>query len=149
VNHHDRLFKAVFGQPEHAIDHFRRFLPVEVVGALDLDTTTLVPGSFVDAALSELHTDLLFSVRFAQDGDGEALVYVLFEHQSTVDAALPFRLLRYMVRIWEGWLKTEGNEATRLPPIIPLVLYHGPTPWTAATRLSQLLRSPPHVLEAL
>ena len=43
------------------------------------------------------HTDLLFSV--AWRGGGEALVYLLFEHQSTSDGLMAFRILRYLVRI--------------------------------------------------
>ncbi|MEO5726864.1 MAG: Rpn family recombination-promoting nuclease/putative transposase, partial [Byssovorax sp.] len=43
---------------------------------------------------------------------------VLFEHQSTVDALMPFRLLQYMVLIWERHLQVH-SEDKRLPPIVP------------------------------
>jgi hypothetical protein len=36
-------------------------------------------------------------------GGGEALVYVLLEHQSTFDPRMPLRLLQYLVRVWEAW----------------------------------------------
>jgi len=151
VNHHDRFFKAVFSQPKHAIDHFRRFLPAEVVAALDVDTASLVPGSFVDERLAELHTDLLFSVGLAGSANNgaEAFVYVLFEHQSSIDRAMPLRLLRYMMRIWDRWLETNGNYPHQLPPIVPLVLYHGASAWTAATSLSELFSVPPEALASL
>ena len=41
-----------------------------------------------------------------------------------------FRLLRYMVRIWERWWKAHP-DAQRLPLLIPIVLYHGAERWSA------------------
>ncbi|HMG57638.1 MAG TPA: Rpn family recombination-promoting nuclease/putative transposase, partial [Kofleriaceae bacterium] len=74
---HDALFKAVFAQPEHARGALRSVLPAAFAHALDWPTLAHCPGSFIDPALSERHTDLLFSVSW-HDG-GEALVYLLFE----------------------------------------------------------------------
>ncbi|MGQ0504334.1 MAG: Rpn family recombination-promoting nuclease/putative transposase, partial [Myxococcaceae bacterium] len=42
---------------------------------------------------------------------------LLFEHQSGVDAMMPFRLLCYVTRVWERWLK-ENPKARRLPPVV-------------------------------
>lgn len=50
---------------------------------------------------------------------------------------MPFRLLRYMVAIWEKYLQ-EHPEATLLPAIIPVVLHHGPGGWTSATSMAEL-----------
>ena len=77
-NPHDALFKAVLGQPEHARGTLRAIVPGALAEALDWSTLTLRPGSFVDAALSHLHTDLLYSATW-RDGS-EALMYLLFEH---------------------------------------------------------------------
>jgi predicted transposase YdaD len=55
-------------------------------------------------------------------------VYLLFEHQSTPDAWMPLRLLRYQTRIWERHV-AENPDDLRLPPIVPLLLHHGPKPW--------------------
>jgi len=88
---HDQFFKAVFGEPEHAIAYFQSYLPAEIVAAVDLKTATLCPGSFVDEQLSERHTDLLYQLQLAGQ---EALLYVLFEHQRSCDKAMMFRLLR-------------------------------------------------------
>jgi predicted transposase/invertase (TIGR01784 family) len=79
-NPHDLMFKAVFGQPEHARGVLRAIVPVALAEALDWSTLTLQPGSFVDAALRHQYTDLLYAATW-RDG-GEALMYLLFEHQS-------------------------------------------------------------------
>jgi len=146
---HDKLFKLVYSRPAQAAAYFERFLPAGAAARIDLDRLTHVAGSFVDDALSERHADLLFRapMRIAEDSDAEqpaepaadeALVYLLFEHQSTVDPLMAFRLLRYMIRIWERWLE-DAPRSRVLPPIIPLVLYQGDREWRAATAFQDLV----------
>lgn len=50
---------------------------------------------------------------------------------------MPFRVLRYMVRIWDGWL-AEHDEAY-LPVIVPIVLHHSDSGWTGAVALEEIL----------
>ena len=142
---HDALFKATFSQIEHATGELEQALPAAIVARIDFATLALRPGSFVDEALKERHTDLLFSA--AMDGK-PALVYVLFEHQSAPEALMAFRLLRYMVRIWEDYL-AEHAEAKQLPAIVPLVLHHSETGWTKATALEELFDVDHETLAAL
>jgi predicted transposase YdaD len=144
-NVHDALFKATFSQVEHAIGLLRQALPAALVARIDFETLELRPGSFVDEDLKERHTDLLFTV--AIDGK-RALVYVLLEHQSSDDALMPFRMLRYMVRIWEDYLR-EHPDAKRLPAIVPLVLHHSEAGWAKPTALEQLFDLDPETLAAM
>ncbi|MCB9742239.1 MAG: Rpn family recombination-promoting nuclease/putative transposase [Alphaproteobacteria bacterium] len=136
---HDRLVKSVLGEPRYAAQLLERFLPPEVLSWLDLAPLARVDRSFVDEALSERHADLLFSASLR--GGEPALVYLLFEHQSTPDPLMPFRLLSYMLRIWERW-RAENPGARELPPIYPLVLYHGVAPWSAPLDLRALIQLP-------
>lgn len=144
-NPHDTFFRAVFGCSEHAIAHFRAFLPPSVQSTLDLSTADLCPGSFVDEALRDRHTDLLYRVRAAE---AEVLVYLLFEHQSTCDPLMPYRLMVYIVRIWEAW-RSDHPDATEVPAVLPLVLYHGQAAWTAPPDLLGVLALPPDARSAL
>jgi hypothetical protein len=139
---HDALFKSTFSQVEHAAGELRRMLPPRLLERMDFSTLTLCPGSFLDEALKERSTDLLFSVAIA---GREAFVYLLFEHQSTVEPRMAFRLLRYMVRIWESWL-VDHPEALRIPAIVPIVLHHSETGWTAETAFEALLDVDPEML---
>src|SRR5688572_18981493 len=41
-------------------------------------------------------------------------------------------MLRYMVRIWERY-RQENPTLAWLPPIVPLVVHHNDTGWTAST----------------
>ena len=138
---HDALFKATFSQVELAAEELRCVLPPELVARMDLGSLVLAAGSFVDEALREQHTDLLYSVTLA---GRPARVYVLFEHQSSGDSWMPLRLLKYMLRIWDGCVADGGQ---RLPVIVPVVLHHGASGWRAATRFEQLFDLPAEAAE--
>jgi len=105
------------------------------VAPTDWSRLALVSGRFVDEELGQEHCDLLFSAPVA---GSDAYFYILFEHQSTPDPMLVFRLLKYEVRIWERWAR-EHPKAKRLPAIIPVVLYNGETPWKEARDFTELL----------
>ncbi|MEZ4269350.1 MAG: Rpn family recombination-promoting nuclease/putative transposase [Myxococcota bacterium] len=142
---HDKLFKAVFSEPANAIAHFRKFLAPGVVALLDVDKAALQNVSFIDEQLQSREADLLYEVPWTRDATEPerppALLYLLFEHQSTVDPLMPRRLLTYMDRIWDRFVD-DNPSTTRLPAILPLVLYHGAREWTAATRFGQLIDLP-------
>jgi predicted transposase/invertase (TIGR01784 family) len=144
-NPHDKFFKAVFSGIEHARSELVSVLPPAVVRAVDWTSLTLISGEHTDAVGGEsLESDLLFTARLE---DAPALLYLLFEHQSSVDRTMPFRLLRYMTRVWERFAKDAPSE--RLPIIIPLVLHHGERGWTAATQFRDLLEVPEQLAETL
>jgi hypothetical protein len=129
---HDAIFKAVFSQPEHAAGELRHLLPPKLAARIDWSALTLVPGVYVDEKLRLSHSDLLFT---APCGGASLLLYLLFEHQSTHDPRMAFRLLQYMVRIWEAVSRDDG----RLPVILPLVLHHSERGWTSSTEFEALL----------
>lgn len=131
-NHHDLLLRAIFGQPQHAAAELRAVLPAELLEKLDLDRLMPIEASFIDAELRSSCADLLFTAPYRSGG--EALLYLLIEHQSTLDPWMPLRLLRYMTRIWERHAAERRAGAAarapaRLPPIVPLLLHQGPSPW--------------------
>ena len=144
---HDAVFRRILGEPANAVSQLRAVLPDALVDRLDLDRLTRVSGSFVDATLRWRHTDLLFTVPL-HDYDREALVYVLVEHQSSDDPLMAFRMLRYVVRIWDRYL-TDHPEATRLPAVIPLVVHHNRRPWASPTQVLDLLDLDPRVTDAV
>lgn len=133
---HDALFKTTFGDPLHAAGVLRSALPAEVIALLDLSTLRRVVGTFVDDELAERESDVLFAVDTV--GGQTVLVYVLLEHQSTVDSLMPLRVLRYEVRIWDAHVAAHGN-ALPLPPIVPIVVSHAEGGWTAATRFEEII----------
>lgn len=51
---------------------------------------------------------------------------------------MPFRMLRYVVRIWDRYL-TDHPQATRLPAVIPVVVHHNRRPWTGPVNVLDLV----------
>ncbi|HEY8471424.1 MAG TPA: Rpn family recombination-promoting nuclease/putative transposase [Natronosporangium sp.] len=141
---HDAVFRRVLGEPANAASQLRAVLPAELVGRLELDQLTPVPAGFVDGTLRWRHSDLLFTAPLA---GREAFVYVLVEHQSGTDPLMPFRMLRYVVRIWDRYLR-EHPGATRLPAVIPLVVHHNRRPWTGPTQVLDLVDLDRDAIEA-
>ncbi len=52
---------------------------------------------------------------------------------------MPWRVLGYVNRIWEAAVREEPGRKT-LPPIIPLIVHHGPAGWTAPKRLHDIIQ---------
>ncbi len=142
---HDRLFRYVFSDPEHARGLLAALVPEALGARIDWPSLELVPGSFVAPELSERETDALFRVEL----DGRAaLLYVLVEHQSQPDALMPLRMLSYVVRVMERHLRAEP-AVRRVPPVVPIVVHHGERGWTAPRSFEELLDATPETLAAL
>ena len=136
-NPHDRLFKEAFSRPETAAGFFQSYLPEDIRARLDWQTLQLQPGAYTDEAMRGSESDLLYTIQLNKS---PVLLYCLFEHQSTPDAWMPLRLLRYILGIWEQHRKRNPG-CTKLPPVLPLVLYQGGAQWTADLSLSGLIDS--------
>ena len=133
---HDKLFRTVFADPEESESILRIHLPPGLVSRLDWSSLALVETSFVDEALSESESDLLYTVQMRESGQ-PVYLYLLFEHQSTPDKWMRFRLLKYMCRIWDESFK-ESPQQAELRPIIPLVFYQGESSWRYSTEFADL-----------
>ncbi len=144
-NPHDALFRRVFSRPEHAAAELRHVVQARVVDALDWSTIQASDTSFVDAHLEESQADLLFSVRVR---GRDAIVYLLLEHKSRSDPFTALQLLVYCVRIWQRW-REQNPGAKKLPAIIPVVVHHSDSGWTAARSLRESLDLAPEILEVL
>jgi predicted transposase YdaD len=145
-NPHDALFHAAFSRQENAAAELRAVLPPALVARIDWATLHLTDGHYVDEDLVSRQSDLLYA---AEIGGTSVSLYVLFEHQSTADPLMPFRLLRYMVRIWDKWLADRESRDERpktLPAIVPVVLAHAEGGWTAPLSMQQLYALPADVL---
>ena len=132
---HDSLFRLTFSEPEHAASLLRTILPTALATAIDWRSLQLVPGSFVDDTLKTRHSDLLFTARM---GRKTVLIYVLLEHKSGVVRWTALQLLRYVVRIFDRFL-ADNPRARSLPPVLPIVVHHGPRGWTAPRSVLDLV----------
>ncbi len=138
-NPHDALIKHTFGKVEHAEGELRAVLPKALVDAIDWSTLSVESGAPVNDQLRARHIDLLYRVELRGH---PTYLYTVFEAQRTVDKTMPLRLLVYMSRIWDDWLRTRGTRddvpAWPPPPIIPIVLYHGKGRWNRSRQFSEM-----------
>ena len=132
---HDAFFKDFFSDLKQATKFFKGHLPEHVASLVTWESLNLVPGSFVKQSLQQAHSDLLFSVRTS--GDRELFLYLLFEHQTSVDAAMPLRLLAYQVEILLAQHRRDGLPLT---PVICYVLNQGPDRWTVSHHFEDLFQ---------
>lgn len=128
----DAFFKTMFSEPERAIAFLKSHLPATIAARVDWPTLKVLPTTFVKSSLQQLQSDLVFSLKI---GNRDALLYVLFEHQSTVDPTMPLRLLSYVTEILVKHQKTYGLP---LPPVLPFVFHQGPQTWNVSTAFSDL-----------
>ncbi|MGC4118293.1 MAG: Rpn family recombination-promoting nuclease/putative transposase [Myxococcales bacterium] len=143
---HDEYFKALMVQPGTAGTLLRERLPRALAALLEPGEPELLPGSYVDPELRQSHSDLLF--RMALRGGGSLYVYCLVEHKSSPDPRIGWQLLRYLTRIWER-LDRKNKRRGKLPPIVPLVVYHGREKWSAPKRFTVMVDAPPEMLPVL
>lgn len=132
---HDALFKAAFESPSGAAALLRELLPPAVRDAIDWDSLDHDRGSFVDESLDDHHSDLLFSARL-RAGPPD-LVYLLLEHQSTTDPAMPLRWLTYQVRLCDRFRR--DRPGAQLPPVIGVLVSHAPGGWTVARTFEEMM----------
>lgn len=136
----------MFGPKPSARGLLRATLLPEISARLDWRSLDRRPTDFIDVRLRRRYSDLLFSIRTRDTGE-EVLVYALVEHQSSADPRMAFRMLGYLVRIWEDHLGSQPGAST-LPLIVPVVIYNGRSPWKAARTLRELLQGPADLVEA-
>ncbi len=129
---HDKLFRLALADTRAVLAELRAVLPKGLAERLEPESLEQLPGSFIDESLRASSSDLLFSARLAGE---PLLIYFLFEHKSEVDRTALLQLLRYMVRIWE---KHGVTASSALPPIVPILVHHSHTGWTASTRFESL-----------
>ncbi len=116
---HDAVFKQFLCHPETAKDFLTIHLPTSLQALCDLQTLRLESASFVEPDLRARYSDVLWSL---QTTVGDGYIYVVIEHQSSADAHMAFRLLRYGVAAMQRHL--DAGHKT-LPLVIPMLFYHG------------------------
>jgi len=135
-NPHDSLFKRTLGDKEVAVDFLENYLPNSILKEIDLTDIKVAKDSFIDKELEESFSDILYNVSI--DGK-EGFVYLLFEHKSYFDKMTPVHMLGYILDIWKLYNKQNKNE--KLPPIIPILIYHGDRKWKYGSSLSELIEA--------
>jgi hypothetical protein len=138
---HDGLVKYAFSRRIHARGLLQAILPRAIAAAITWSRLKVDKDSFIDADLRKHYADLLFSVRIR---GVEVRVYVLLEHQRSVDKLMMLRLLVYMTRVWERLVRDDPRRAT-IPAIVPVLLHNSKSGWSTGTSFENVVAFPEHL----
>jgi len=116
---HDSFWKANLNDPKKAKKLIKTHLSKDIVKHADFSTLEAKPTEFIQHNLRSMVSDVLYSVKIKGK---PAYIYFLWEHMSTAEELMAFRLLLYVAEIMK-WHLAQGNN--KLPLVIPCVIYHG------------------------
>ena len=135
---HDENYKRLFAfklMVEHLL---RACLPDDLLAAADFTELGELSTEYVSDEILKRHGDTVWRLRL-----GRYWVYllILLEFQSEDDQWMALRIHTYTGLLYQELVRNEapGIADGRLPPVLPVVLYNGTEPWTAARRMSGLV----------
>ena len=144
----DGSAKWLIRQREH-LEALLKLLSRQLADALDFGRVTQVNRSFITDELRTQESDMIFRIPFRDPTGGceEVIIYLLIEHQSTVDPEMGLRLHSYMTQIWmeerRQWQEEKRPRSERLlTPIVPIIFYTGTGKWRTPISLTPLMDIP-------
>jgi predicted transposase/invertase (TIGR01784 family) len=140
---HDCFFRENFGRLAIAQDFLRCELPAALLAEIDLTTLTIAKDTYVSPDLRQVYSDLVYTVSYR---GGLLRIYLLFEHKSKPEPWVSLQLLRYIVAEGDEYRRQHPKEK-HLPPVYPLVLYHGRQKWRVPVNFHNLVEPLPKALE--
>ena len=138
---HDRGYKKILKNRRIFLHTLRKYTDFSWAADICEEDIEYEDKEYVTDKFSTYESDLICRIRH---GEQEIYLFILMELQSKVDFSMPFRLLVYMVDIWEQYFRNVPEEERtrkefRLPVVVPLVLYNGKYNWTAERRFRNYL----------
>lgn len=143
----DRSAKWLF-QYTHNVEGLLEIVAAELVGAIDFSRLVPLNRRFISDTLREQESDVVFSVPFRRGSKTEELlIYILIEHQSTVDVTMGVRVLSYMTELWAVQRRVWESDNVprserRLRLILPIVFYTGEQRWNTPLTLAGIMDIP-------
>lgn len=132
-NKHDTWARAVLMNKKEASIFINLALELKEEYKIEENKLILQDNRFVTKSFYNKETDILYKIENKN-------VYVLIEHQSTVDKHMAKRIIEYIVEIIRKDEKNRKIEDSKykLPLVIPIVLYTGKRKWKAEKSIIQI-----------
>ena len=143
----DRSARWLFQDKEN-VRGLLEIVASELVESIDFSQLSQINRSFIPDNLREQESDLVFSVPLRSESEtDELLIYILIEHQSTVDSTMGFRVLFYMVQIWDSQRREWESDNVpksqwRFRSVLPIVFYTGEQRWNTPLTLNAIMDIP-------
>ena len=139
----DPIYKRLYAFARMVEDLLRSLFTTAELDA-DYGTLEKLSAEYVGDALQQRRGDTAWRLR-TRGADGWLHVLVMLEFQTTTDSAMALRVLEYTALLY-GELLRRGAKPGTLPPVLPVVLYNGDSPWQPETEVRKLIALPPPVL---
>ena len=143
----DRSTRWLFQFREN-VEGLIRIIAPELAASIDFDRLTALNRTFISEELREQESDIVYQVPFqGAAATEELIIYILIEHQSTVDPTMGFRVLSYMMQLWlEQQQDWEARKLSlgerRLSMVLPIIFYTGRQEWGAPLSLTGIMDIP-------
>ena len=117
---HDKIFKEMLSDKKSTVDFINSFLHLNLVE----DDIEKYEKEFRTSEFSNVEADVVYKIKNKN-------VFILIEHQSSVDYKMSYRIMRYKYAIIESVIdkKRLKEKSYRIPMVIPVVLYTGKRKW--------------------
>jgi hypothetical protein len=154
----DEIKQIIYEFPDRAIrwlletpDNVKGLLLVAVddlAKHIDYSRLQRLDRTFISDNFRKREADLVFTAPFTDEQETrEVIIYILIENQSTFDPTMPFRILSYMLRIWESQREEfESNKIAltqwKFRPILPVVFYTGDQKWDEPLDIKRIIDLP-------
>ena len=132
---YDAAMKTLFDNPRSVEDLACGFLRVDLGGELDFRTLEQAPSQFVDSDLQQSRADMVWRIRLRME-DSEVDVLLLLEFQSRVDREMVLRINSYTSELYRKLIR---GGAKTMPAMLPIVVYDGEPPWSAALGTEEIV----------
>ena len=141
---HDRGYKLLFSFYQIFQQLMEGYVAEPWTAQLDYTQSQRIDKTFIMEGFEKQESDILFKVPLLGESDKNIFLYVLIEHQSTVDFNMPFRILSYLVAVWREFYNNQDpnkvrQKEFRFPPVFPIVLYNGKEKWTASSSMREIV----------
>ena len=133
---HDPIYRKLFSSKRMVADLVRAVGDPGWTGDVDFEALEELPAEYVGDRLQQRRGDAVWRVPFR---GAWLYLLLLLEFQSAKDPRMPLRNLEYTALLY-GALdrRDELGPPGAWPPVLPVVLYNGDTPWADALEMRDL-----------
>ena len=121
--YHDKIFKKILDDKKELSNFIKRYLKCKEIEEENIERYN---RKFVTNNFKTKESDIIYKIKNRN-------VFILIEHQSTIDYRMPERVTEYCIELIKSIMKKDSKK---YPLIYPIVLYTGNKKWNAPLTIS-------------
>ena len=120
---HDKLFKIILSNKQEAVGFIKKVLNSKK--DINIENIELYNKEYITEKFEKRETDLTYKI-------AEKNLYIIIEHQSTIDRTMPYRIQRYKMLLMNEIINKKEMKKVgyEFPRVIAIVLYTGIGKWS-------------------